>query len=62
MFTSQLTPYPSTHMPKKSPHGAFSSGTVTWPLPASLSKKPRSASSSSASPLIETECWFVLGT
>ncbi|MET4225909.1 hypothetical protein ABIC85_003168 [Oerskovia enterophila] len=38
MFTSQLTPNPSTHMPNASPHGATSSGTVTLPLDDSLSQ------------------------
>ena len=38
MFTSQGTPKPSTHIPKLSPHGAFSSGTVTVPLAESFSQ------------------------
>jgi hypothetical protein len=38
MFTIQLTPNLSTHMPKLSPHGAVSRGTATVPLPESASQ------------------------
>jgi hypothetical protein len=37
MFTSQRTPKRSLHMPKWSPHGAFSSGMITVPSADSLS-------------------------
>ena len=38
MLTIQLTPKRSRHMPKLSPHGAFSSGTVTVPPSESFSQ------------------------
>ena len=53
MLTIQVTPNLSTHIPKLSPHGAFSSGIAAMPPSTSLFHYPRSSSSSS--PLSDTE-------